>query len=138
MNDWMVAGIVLLVAGALFVWQGLPLARGTKRANRRYGFRQTRPEDEALWAPIDAMTGIALVVAGAIAVAVGGLLVVFSGNDDIAQLALGIGVPALTLWLLASVWRGWSLARRIDAWIERDRAAAASSQRTDAEVRLDE
>ena len=115
MNDWVVSGLVMVGMGALFVALGLPLARGKVRRNRWFGYRTPRTmKDDRIWEPVNTMTGIAFVVAGSIAVAIGGLLVVFSGREELAQLALGIGVPALVLGLVVTIWRGWRLAVTID------------------------
>ena len=115
MNDWMESGLVLLGIAVALVVIGLPLARGKVRRNVWYGYRiPATMRDDRIWEPVNAMTGVALVVAGVIAAAVGGLLIVFADNDAIAGLALGIGVPALLLWLVVTIWRGWRLAVAIE------------------------
>jgi uncharacterized membrane protein len=125
MNDWVVSGLVMVGMGALFVALGLPLARGKVRRNRWFGYRTPRTmKDDRIWEPVNAMTGIAFVVAGVLAVAIGGLLVVFSGREELAQLALGIGVPALVLWLVVTIWRGWRLAVTIDRLLASEDAGA--------------
>jgi len=133
MNDWVSSGLVLLGIGALFVVLGLPLAKGKVRRNTWYGYRIPRTmKDDRIWEPVNAMTGIAFVVAGVIAGVVGLLLVVFSGREALAQLTVAIGVPALVLWLVMTVWRGWRLAVTIDRLLadEDARSAAPSTDET--------
>lgn len=119
MNDWMQSGLGLLAIGVVLAVVGLPLAKRKVRRNAFYGFRIPRTmRDDRIWEPVNAMTGVALVVAGIIAAAVGLLLVVFADNDAMAELTLGIGAPALLLWLVVSIWRGWRLAVAIDGVLQ--------------------
>lgn len=120
MSGGVVTGLVLIGCGVLFIALGLPLARGRVSRNAFYGYRtRTTRRDDRIWYPVNAMTGIWLIWAGVLAAVIGLLLLVLHNNIDAQRLVLGIGVPALIICLVLGIYRGWSLARAIDAEIDR-------------------
>jgi len=124
MSGGVVTGLMLIGCGVLFIAVGLPLARGRVSRNAFYGYRtSTTRRDDRIWYPVNAMTGIWLIWAGALAAVIGLLLLVLHNNADAQRLVLGIGVPALIVCLVLGIYRGWRLARAIDEEIHRQEAA---------------
>ncbi|CAN5594162.1 hypothetical protein BH09CHL1_BH09CHL1_26580 [soil metagenome] len=120
MSQWAYAGCALVLAGVLFVALGLPLIRGRVPRNGFYGYRiPTTMHDDRVWYPVNTIMGIWLVWAGSLATVIGILLLILRNRPDAARMVLGIGVLALFLCLAMGIYRGWRLARAIDAEIHR-------------------
>src|SRR5215204_3915163 len=120
MSSDILTGLLLIGIGALFVIGGLPLARGNVSRSPFFGYRtRTIRQDDRIWYPVNAMMGIWLIWAGALAVIIGLLLLVLHNHEDAQRLVLGIGVPAFVVCLVLGIYRGWRLASAIDAQIHR-------------------
>lgn len=120
MNQWAYAGCALFLAGALFVLLGLPLVRGRVPRNGFYGYRiPSTMHDDRIWYPVNTLMGLWLIWAGSLAAVIGLLLLLLRNRDDAARLVLAIGIPALVICLGIGIYRGWRLARAIDAEIHR-------------------
>ena len=119
MGDWTTTGIIMVIAGLGFIAVGIPLVTGKIGRNRIYGYRTARTlKDDRVWYPVNALSGIWLIWAGLLALAIGILLLLVRDNNDAAQLVMLIGVPALVICLVAGIYRGWKLAAAIDATID--------------------
>jgi uncharacterized membrane protein len=115
MTNWLIPGLVLLGAGLVLIGVGVSLVLGRIGRNRVYGYRTPRTvQDDRIWYPVNAMTGLWMIWGGLLAAVIGFLLVVLRNRDEAAQLVLGIGVPALLICLGAGIYKGWRLARLID------------------------
>ena len=120
MNSDILTGLLLIGIGALFVFGGLPLARGNVSRNPFIGFRtHTTRQDDRIWYPVNTMMGIWLIWAGTLAAIIGFLLLVLHNHDAAQRLVLGIGVLAFVVCLVLGIYRGWRLASAIDAQIHR-------------------
>jgi len=116
MSEWAITGIILIVAGLVMIGLGRPLVAGKVGRNRLYGYRIAATlRDDRIWYPVNALSGIWLIWAGFLSLAIGVLLVIFRNNEDAATLVVLIGVPSLIICLIVGVYRGWKLARAIDA-----------------------
>lgn len=121
MGEWTVSGIALVVAGLAMIGLGVPLVAGKIGRNRLYGYRTAATlSDDRVWYPVNALSGIWLIWAGLLALAIGCLLLIFRSNDDAAELVLVLGVPSLILCLIVGVYRGWKLATAIDRELSED------------------
>jgi uncharacterized membrane protein len=120
MSSDILTGLLLIGIGTLFVFGGLPLARGNVSRNPFIGFRtRTIGQDERIWYPVNTMMGIWLIWAGTLAAIIGLLLLILHNHEAAQRLVLGIGVPAFVVCLVLGIYRGWRLASAIDAQIHR-------------------
>lgn len=120
MNDNAIVGLLLAGCGIVLAFAGVQMARGRIARNPLIGYRTRRTlGDEQIWYPVNAMSGIWMVWAGALSAVIGLLLLIFSGNESAQRLVLGIGVPALVICLILGIYRGWRLASAIDAELHR-------------------
>ena len=118
-SEWTIAGIVMAAAGLVMIGLGKPLVEGKVGRNKLYGYRSHATlRDDRVWYPVNALSGIWLIWAGFLSLAIGVLLLIFRNNEDAAQLVIVIGIPALIICLIVGVYRGWKLARAIDEQID--------------------
>ena len=118
MSEWAITGIMLIAVGLVMIALGRPLVAGRVGRNSLYGYRIAATlRDDRVWYPVNALSGIWLIWAGFLSLAIGLLLLIFRNNEDAAQLVLLFGVPALIVCLIAGIYRGWKLAVAIDAAI---------------------
>ena len=121
MSEWAITGIILIVTGLVMIGLGRPLVAGKVGRNSLYGYRIAATlRDDRVWYPVNALSGIWLIWAGLLALAIGCLLLIFRSNDDAAELVLVLGVPSLILCLIVGVYRGWKLATAIDRELSED------------------
>ncbi len=105
----------MIVAGLVMIGLGVPLVAGRIGRNQLYGYRtRATLNDDRVWYPVNALSGIWLIWAGLLSLAIGVLLLIFRANDDAAQLVLILGVPALSICLVVGIYRSWKLATAID------------------------
>ncbi|MCC6705794.1 MAG: SdpI family protein [Thermomicrobiales bacterium] len=125
MSEWAITGIILIVTGLVMIGLGRPLVAGKVGRNSLYGYRIAATlRDDRVWYPVNALSGIWLIWAGFLALAIGVLLVIFRNDEDAATLVVLIGVPALIICLIVGVYRGWKLAVAIDAAIAAEEESA--------------
>jgi hypothetical protein len=104
--------VVLLVAlGGLFIALGLPMAMRWVPRNRWYGLRVPQTlEDDRMWYPANARSGLDLIALGVAAVA-GGFLLSTSALTEEHQVITGGAVIVAGLLLIAI--RGFLHARKL-------------------------
>lgn len=129
MAEWTITGIIMAAAGLVMIALGKPLVEGKVGRNKLYGYRiRATLRDDRVWYPVNALSGVWLIWAGFLSLAIGLLLLIFRNNEDAAQLVMVIGIPALLICLIVGVYRGWKLALAIDAALEEEESGARSQE----------
>lgn len=116
MSDWVIPGILMVVAGLVLIAVGAPLLAGKIGRNNVYGYRvRSTLRDDRVWYPVNALSGIWLIWAGLLSIVIGVLLLIFRNREEAAELVMIIGLVSLVICLAVGVYRSWKLASAIDA-----------------------